>query len=215
MSQKDLTSYRKSYEKNDLKEEELPDFPLSLFSIWFREVENTGGIEEVNAMTITTTGSNGFPKARIVLLKKFDENGFFFYTNYNSEKGQDIAYNNKVCISFFWPNMERQVIIKGIAEKIDRKDSVVYFLSRPRGSQLGALVSEQSKVIHSRNVLEERLATLEKQYDGKEIPMPETWGGYCIRPVEFEFWQGRPNRLHDRIRFSIQGEQWITERLSP
>ncbi|WP_025742082.1 pyridoxamine 5'-phosphate oxidase [Aquimarina pacifica] len=212
---KDLTSYRKSYEKNFLNEENLPDSPFFLFSSWFKEVEETGGVEEVNAMTVTTTGQNGFPKARIVLLKHYDENGFVFYTNYDSEKGQDIAHNNKVCISFFWPNLERQVIIRGIVNKIDKKSSISYFLSRPRGSQLGALVSEQSSVIDSREVLEERLALLVKEYENKEIPMPDSWGGYCVQPVDFEFWQGRPNRLHDRIRFLNITTGWKKERLSP
>ncbi|WP_438423450.1 pyridoxamine 5'-phosphate oxidase [Aquimarina macrocephali] len=212
---RDLTAYRKSYEKSFLEEENLPDSPFKLFSDWFAEVEESGGVDETNAMTITTTGLDGFPKARIVLLKHFDENGFVFYTNYSSEKGKAITTNNKVCISFFWPNLERQVIVKGIAQKVEEEESARYFLSRPRGSQLGALASDQSEVIKSRETLENRLQSLEKEYKDKEIPMPKSWGGYCIMPIEFEFWQGRANRLHDRIRFSNQKKNWEIERLSP
>lgn len=212
---RDLTTYRKSYEKSSLEEKNLPESPFTLFSNWFSEVEKAGGVDEANAMTITTTGLDGFPKARIVLLKHFDENGFVFYTNYTSEKGKAIGDNNKVCISFFWPNLERQVIIKGIAQKIDEELSTRYFLSRPRGSQLGALASDQSEVIKSRETLEKRLESLENEYLNKEIPKPKSWGGYCITPIEFEFWQGRANRLHDRIRFSNQKKDWKVARLSP
>lgn len=213
---RDLTTYRKSYEKSFLEEKDLPESPFTLFSEWFKEVEAAGGVEETNAMTVTTIGLDGFPKARIVLLKHFDENGFVFYTNYDSEKGKAIANNNKICISFFWPNLERQVIIKGLAQKIKEEVSTRYFLSRPRGSQLGALASCQSEVILSRESLENKLKSLEEQYKEKEIPKPEFWGGYCIDPVEFEFWQGRANRLHDRIRFSAKEKNsWSTSRLSP
>ncbi len=212
---RDLTAYRKSYEKNFLEENDLPESPFMLFSNWFKEVEEKGGVEEANAMTITTAGVDGFPKARIVLLKHFDDKGFVFYTNYNSEKGKAIANNNKVCISFFWPNLERQIIIKGVAEKIDKEKSLKYFRSRPRGSQIGALASNQSEIILSRTELENKLKSLEDEYQDKEIPMPDSWGGYQIQPVEFEFWQGRPNRLHDRIRFFIKDHNWKTTRLSP
>lgn len=212
---RDLTTYRKSYEKSFLEESDLPESPFLLFSKWFKEVEEKEEVEEANTMTITTIGTDGFPKARIVLLKYFDDNGFVFYTNYSSEKGKAIAYNNKVCISFFWPNLERQVIIKGIAKKIDKEASLEYFRSRPRGSQLGALASNQSEVIHSRTELENKLKSLESEYQDKEIPIPKSWGGYRIQPIEFEFWQGRPNRLHDRIRFSSQNENWEIIRLSP
>ncbi len=211
---RDLTSYRKSYEKNFLIEDNLPDSPYVLFSNWFKEVESAGGVEEPNAMTLTTNGIDGFPKARIVLLKQFDENGFVFYTNYESEKGKAIEKDNKVCVSFFWPNLERQVIIKGEVQKLTKQESLSYFLSRPRGSQLGALASSQSEVVSSREVLEQKLASLESEYKNKEIPMPDSWGGYCVIPIEFEFWQGRANRLHDRIRFSNK-ENWIIERLCP
>ncbi len=212
---KDLTNYRKSYEKSELNEEYLPDSPFSLFSRWFNEVEEAGGVDEANAMTLTTFGIDGFPKARIVLLKHYDTEGFVFYTNYNSEKGNAIDNNNNVCLSFFWPNLERQVIIKGKALKIDEKSSTLYFKSRPRGSQLGAWASNQSEHIDSREILEQKLKSLEEQYQNTDIPKPPFWGGYCVSPVEFEFWQGRPNRLHDRIRFKLENNSWSIDRLSP
>ncbi|MDY8135765.1 pyridoxamine 5'-phosphate oxidase [Aquimarina sp. 2201CG5-10] len=214
---RDLTDYRRSYERNELKENDLPESPVELFSNWFKEVEDAGGVDETNAMTLTTFGLDGFPKSRIVLLKHFDQKGLVFYTNYTSEKGKAIQENNKVCISFFWPNLERQVIIKGIAKTISEEKSTEYFKSRPRGSQLGAWASDQSKVINSREALAERLAELADKFENKEIPKPDFWGGYRVEPIEFEFWQGRPNRLHDRIRFQkINGnDTWKIERLSP
>ncbi|UYW02325.1 pyridoxamine 5'-phosphate oxidase [Flavobacterium agricola] len=211
----DLTNYRKSYEKSALNENELPEDPLNLFHKWFKETEAFGGVEEVNAMTISTLGLDGFPKARVVLLKKYNENGFVFYTNYESEKGKALQANPHVCLSFFWPSIERQVIIKGLAEKTSDLDSDNYFHSRPFGSQIGAIVSPQSDVIPNREFLENRLKELEQQWEGKEVPRPEFWGGFLVRPVSVEFWQGRPNRLHDRIRYSIRDEMdWKIERLS-
>ena len=154
---KDLSNYRKSYEKSELLESNIPEDPINLFNRWFHEVEDFGGNEEVNAMTVSTIGLDGFPKSRVVLLKKFNEEGFIFYTNYNSEKGKAIDLNPKVCLSFFWPSMERQVIIKGIANKTPENISDGYFDSRPDGSKLGAIVSNQSEVVPSRTYLEELL----------------------------------------------------------
>lgn len=212
----DLSNYRKSYEKSELLESAIPEDPIALFKKWFHEVEDFGGEGEVNAMTVATLGLDGFPKARVVLLKQFTYEGFIFYTNYHSEKGRAIADNPHVCLSFFWPSLERQVIIKGIAEKTSGNQSDGYFDSRPDGSKLGAIVSDQSQVIASREVLEEKLHRLEEDFEGKEIPRPEHWGGYLVKPVEVEFWQGRPNRLHDRIRYQIQEDySWKMERLSP
>ncbi|MET7030169.1 pyridoxamine 5'-phosphate oxidase [Sediminicola luteus] len=214
--QKDLGNYRKSYEKSALEEGAISDNPIELFQKWFYEVEASEGIDEPNAMTISTIGLDGFPKSRVVLLKKYTFEGFIFYTNYTSEKGKAIANNPNVCLSFFWPNMERQIIIKGKAEKLAENLSDGYFESRPEGSKLGAIVSDQSSVIPSRSVLEEKLKALEKEFQGKEIQRPDFWGGYMVKPVSIEFWQGRPNRLHDRVRYSLQEDyNWKIERLAP
>lgn len=213
---KDLSNYRKSYEKSMLTEENLPEDPITLFRNWFIEVEEFGGTAEVNAMTVSTIGLDGFPKSRVVLLKQFTFEGFVFYTNYDSEKGKAIANNPNVCLSFFWHEMERQVIIKGKAEKVAKNLSDGYFDSRPPGSKLGAVVSPQSKVIPSRDYLDEKLVALDKEYQGKEIPRPDNWGGYIIKPVSVEFWQGRANRLHDRIRYTIgEDYSWNRDRLAP
>lgn len=212
----DLSNYRKSYEKSQLIESTIPEDPINLFNKWFHEIEDFGGTEEVNAMTVSTFGLDGFPKSRVVLLKKFSEEGFVFYTNYNSEKGKAIQENPKVCLSFFWHSMERQVIIKGIASKVPENISDNYFDSRPDGSKLGAIVSNQSEVIPSREYLESELKKLESEFENKDILRPRHWGGFIVNPIEVEFWQGRPNRLHDRIRYSIQDDYaWKIERMAP
>ena len=212
----DLSDYRKSYEKSELLETNVPEDPINLFHRWFHEVEDFGGVDEVNAMTVATLGLDGFPKSRVVLLKKYNEEGFVFYTNYQSEKGKAILMNPNICLSFFWHSMERQVIIKGIAEKTSTIDSDNYFASRPKGSQLGALVSAQSDVIPNREYLESKLNELEMQYENKEVARPDFWGGFLVRPVAVEFWQGRPNRLHDRLRYTLSDNfEWTIDRLSP
>ena len=212
----DLSNYRKSYDKSQLLEDSIPEDPINLFNRWFHEVEDFGGLEEVNAMTVATIGLDGFPKTRVVLLKKYTFEGFIFYTNYNSEKGKAIANNPNICLSFFWNTMERQVIIKGIAEKTPANISDGYFESRPDGSKLGAIVSNQSEIITSRKELEDKLKKLEIDFQGKEIPRPDYWGGFLVKPIEVEFWQGRPNRLHDRIRYQLQPDfSWKIDRLSP
>ncbi|KQC29428.1 pyridoxamine 5'-phosphate oxidase [Flagellimonas eckloniae] len=214
--QKDLSSYRKSYEKSELMENSIKENPFEQFQKWFYEVEATDGLEEPNAMTVSTIGLDGYPKNRVVLMKRYTHEGFIFYTNYQSEKGKAIKENPSVCLSFFWPNLERQVIIKGQAEKLAENLSDGYFESRPVGSQLGAIVSNQSEVIESRELLEAKLIALEKKHQGKEIERPEQWGGYLVRPIAMEFWQGRPNRLHDRIRYTLQEDlNWKIERLQP
>jgi pyridoxamine 5'-phosphate oxidase len=211
----DLSDYRKSYDKNELIETNIPTDPITLFQKWFYEVDESSE-QETNAMTVSTFGLDGFPKARVVLLKRFNEDGFVFYTNYESEKGKAIAANPHVCLSFFWQAHERQVIIKGLAEKVAPNISDGYFESRPDGSKLGAIFSNQSEVIASRGVLEDRLQSLEEQFKGKEILRPEFWGGFIVKPVSVEFWQGRPNRLHDRIRYQLLEDfNWNIERLSP
>ena len=214
--EKDLSNYRKSYEKGELLLDNVPDNPIELFRNWFIEVESNFDVEEPNTMTVSSIGLDGYPKNRVVLLKKYTHEGFIFYTNYNSEKGKAIAENPHVCLSFFWHSAERQIIIKGKAEKIAENLSDGYFESRPRGSQLGALVSNQSEVVKNREELESKLKDLELEYEGKEIERPKHWGGYIIKPVELEFWQGRPNRLHDRIRYKLQEDfDWKIERLAP
>ena len=210
-----LHDYRKNYNKSELTKSKVDVNPLQQFRKWFYEAKDSESVEEVNAMTLTTVGLDGFSKGRVVLLKKYDEHGFYFYTNYSSEKGKSIAQNNKVSLSFFWPSLERQIIIKGTASKTSEDDSNNYFNSRPKGSQLGALVSNQSEVIENRKVIENKLALLENQYSDKEIKKPANWGGYLVSPISIEFWQGRPNRLHDRIRYRLSHLDWVIERLSP
>ncbi len=211
----DLGSYRKSYSKNTIFEFKDFNNPLALFSQWFKDFDNDITNSEANAMSLSTISIDGFPKNRIVLLKEFNEDGFTFYTNYNSDKGLSISKNNKVCLSFFWEEHERQVIIKGHAEKISDFKSKEYFKSRPRGSQLGAIVSDQSTVIDSKKKLVSRLYDLENKYMNSSIPKPSHWGGYIVSPVEYEFWQGGEHRLHDRARFLRENNSWTKERLSP
>tara|TARA_B100000678_G_scaffold39708_1_gene29332 strand:+ start:20 stop:664 length:645 start_codon:yes stop_codon:yes gene_type:complete len=212
---RNLQDYRQSYEKSELLESNISDNPFELFERWFNETEVEGGAGEVNAMTIATIGLNGFPKSRVVLLKSYDSEGFIFYTNFNSEKGKAIAINPNVCLSFFWPSTERQVIIQGVVEKVDDEMATEYYHSRPRGSQLGAWASPQSSEIASREVLENNLAQVELKYKDHEVPKPENWGGYIVKPVNIEFWQGRQNRLHDRIIFNKEEAQWNSKRLAP
>lgn len=212
----DLSNYRKSYEKSELLESMIDENPMMQFQKWFYETEEFGGVEEVNAMTVSTIGLDGFPKSRIVLLKKYDEYGFTFVTNYDSEKGKALLQNPHVCLSFFWPSVERQVIIKGIAEKQTEAYSEGYFHSRPKGSQIGTVVSPQSQVIPNREFLDEKLKELEDEYQNTEVPKPENWGGVLVKPVSIEFWQGRANRLHDRIRYTLlESGDWKIERLAP
>ena len=213
---KDLSNYRKSYEKQELLESNCPENPMELFQTWFKNADDSNAVEETNAMNISTIGKDGFPKNRIVLLKKFTWEGFIFYTNYTSEKGKAIAENNNICLSFFWAGIEQQIIIKGKAEKLAENLSDGYFESRPDGSKLGAWASNQSSVVSSREELDENLSSFEKKFKGEEILRPKHWGGYLVKPISIEFWQGRPNRMHDRVRYSLEKDfSWKLERLAP
>ena len=214
--EKDLSDFRKSYEKNSLLESNTPDSPITLFTNWFENANANFPESETNAMTLSTLGFDGYPKGRVVLLKKFSIEGFVFFTNYLSEKGKSISKYPKVSLAFYWEGAEQQVIIKGDIEKISEIDSDIYFNSRPRDSQLGAHVSEQSSVINNRIVLDQRMKSLEEKFLNKTIKRPNFWGGYIVKPVEIEFWQGRKSRLHDRIRYKLDNNfNWIKERLSP
>lgn len=213
---KDLSDYRKNYQKNELLETAVPSLPIILFKQWFTEMEKAAIDSETNAMNMATVGLDGYPKNRIVLLKQFTDEGFVFYTNYNSEKGKAIEENPKVCASFFWEALERQVIIKGKVEKIAAEVSDTYFNSRPEGSRLGAWASNQSEVVSSKKQLDQQLETYTNQFKNKEITRPKHWGGYIIKPISIEFWQGRPSRMHDRIRYTALGNnEWKIERLAP
>ena len=210
-----LADLRKSYERGTLDLHNVKDNPLQLFQTWFYEAKEANAIDEANAMSLTTLGDDGFPRARVVLLKDFSEEGFVFFTNYKSEKGKSLLKHPKVGLSFYWPSLERQIIIKGEAEKLAVEKSDEYFDSRPRGNQLGAHVSPQSEVIPNRKFLENLQINLKKKFENTEIPRPIQWGGILVRPLEIEFWQGRPNRLHDRICCYLGGIDWKVKRLAP
>ena len=212
---KNLNDYRKSYKKDRIEDDAIPEDPLQFFQDWFNQADNSDDILEAKAMNIATVGKDMVPKSRIILLKAFGLEGFHFYTNYSSDKGKALAENPNCCLSFFWPELEKQVIIQGTAVKISEEESEAYFHSRPKGSQLGAMASDQSSVIPSREYLEEKLSSLEEKYDSKEIPKPKDWGGYVFQPEIFEFWQGRESRLHDRIRYKKITNSWNYERLAP
>lgn len=211
-----LHDKRKIYDRSELLESQIKDNPMEQFRNWFFEAENNPQISEANAMAISTLENDGCPRTRMVLLKSYNWEGFVFYTNYDSRKGKAIEKNHKACLHFFWPNLERQIIIKADLEKLAENLSDGYFHSRPKGSQLGAAVSPQSDIIPNREFLEEKLKNLEQEFENIEVPRPENWGGYLAKPYEIEFWQGRPNRLHDRIIYELQENfDWKISRLAP
>ena len=210
--QSSIASLRKDYSQKALSENEILPDPVQQFDQWWQEAV-ASAIDEVNAMTLATASADGLPSARVVLLKGFSDKGFVFFTNYNSYKGKQLADNPKACLVFFWKELERQVRITGLVEKINEQESDDYFYSRPVASQIGACVSPQSQVIENREWLELQYDNCKKE---KLIKRPEHWGGYRVKPVEVEFWQGRPNRLHDRIQYSLdENGKWIIERLAP
>lgn len=213
-SKRDIGSLRESYTKAVLNKSMLNKNPIKQFTLWFDEAQ-ASKIKEPNAMSLATAGKKGI-STRTVLLKSYDELGFVFYTNYNSNKGKAIAENPKVAVNFLWKELERQVKIEGRVKKVSKAQSKAYFQSRPRGSQIGAWVSEQSAIIKDRRILERRKKEIEAQFDGQDVlPVPPNWGGYCIQPKLIEFWQGRESRLHDRMQYRLSKGVWIIERLSP
>ncbi len=212
---RDIADMRKHYTKGVLTEDSVLNNPIDQFKSWFKETA-IGEVVEPNAMIIATVDKDNIPSARTVLLKEIDPEGFLFYTNYSSDKAKDISVNPNVSLVFLWKEIERQVRITGVAEKITTSRSEEYFHKRPKGSQIGAWVSPQSSVIENRNVLEERLKEVESKYKDEEIlPLPDFWGGYIVKPTAIEFWQGRPSRLHDRLRYKLEDGNWKIERLAP
>ena len=210
-----LADLRKEYTLAGLDRGELAAAPLAQFEAWFQQAR-AAALPEPNAMTLGTVDAAGRPATRIVLLKAVDTRGFSFFTNYESRKGRELAANPRAALTLFWAELERQVHVRGSVSKLSRDESAAYFKQRPRGSRLGAWASEQSQVIASRAVLEEKLQQLEKKFPDENIPVPPHWGGYVLAPEELEFWQGRPNRLHDRFRYAKQSDgMWLIERLSP
>lgn len=210
-----IQDIRKEYAKQRLDEAELVDDPIVQFEKWLNEAISSEA-KEPTAMTLSTASLQGKPSSRIVLLKGVNENGFIFYTNYESKKGKELAENPQASLNFHWAELERQVRIEGIVEKISEEASTAYFLSRPKGSQIGAIASPQSEVIPNRQYLEQKVATVEEEANQSEaLKKPNYWGGYCLHVNYIEFWQGRPSRLHDRIVFDKSGGSWTIKRLAP
>lgn len=214
MENSKIAHLRKDYTLNGLDQQDILQSPIKQFKKWFGESLSAQVIEP-NAMFLSTISQEGYPQGRIVLLKELDDHGFTFYTNYNSHKGADLSAHPLAALTFWWAELERQVRIVGKVEKVSEAESDAYFSIRPRGSQLGAWVSSQSNVIENREVLTDKLAKFEKQFGDQLVPRPPHWGGYRVIPQEIEFWQGRPSRLHDRIRYQYQNNEWKIERLSP
>ncbi len=210
----DIAAIRKDYRLQTLLEKDVNANPIQQFEIWWQQAKESN-IEEPNAMTLATCNKNGRPSARIVLLKGIHENGFVFYTNYDSRKGKEIDENPFVSIVFFWKELERQIRIEGNIKKISAQESDAYFSSRPMASRIGAWSSPQSQVILSRDMLEKKMAENTERFQSNEITRPENWGGYIVMPAVVEFWQGRHGRLHDRLQYTISNGGWKIERLAP
>ena len=209
-----LRDLRTNYQKSELTEDSINSDPFRQLEEWLKsaiEEENP----EPNAMVLSTIDGKGFPDSRVVLLKEVNSEGLIFFTNYNSKKGRQLTVNPNVAVNFFWSKTERQVRIKGVAERISEEYSVKYFKSRPIESQLGAWASPQSRIIENRQILEENFSLYQQYFQDHEIIKPPHWGGFLIRPVNFEFWQGRMNRMHDRFEFFLSGNKWIIHRLAP
>jgi pyridoxamine 5'-phosphate oxidase len=212
---KDIAAIREDYAMSSLSEEDVDRDPLLQFIDWFDQARDAH-VTEPNAMVLSTINNHNFPSSRVVLLKDIKADGFSFFTNYNSQKAQDILSNNKASLLFFWPELQRQVRIEGLIEKLTVIDSDEYFASRPRGSQVGAWSSPQSSIINDRQVLETAVSQTEQRFSSsKDIPRPDFWGGYLLKPIRFEFWQGRSSRLHDRVLYLKENSVWAIKRLAP
>lgn len=211
---KNVADLRRDYSLQELSQDAVAVDPFAQFANWFDEYLASQP-PEPSAFVLSTVGMEGDPTSRVVLLKGFDEHGLVFFTNYTSKKARDIAHESRVAMTFFWPELERQVHIRGVAEKTSREESETYFASRPAASKLGAWASKQSAELADRAELEEEFETLRKRFDGADIPCPEFWGGFRIVPSRFEFWQGRRSRLHDRICYELKGAEWLIFRLYP
>ena len=211
---KELAAIRRDYSLKELSKSSVDKNPFEQFGTWMTEALNSQ-VPEPTAMMLSTVDADCRPSARVVLLKEFNETGFTFFTNYESKKAQDLLANPNAVLHFFWPELERQVAIYGTAAKIPAEESAAYFHTRPVGSQIGAWASKQSSVIASRSVHEKWVAELQEKFEGREIPLPDFWGGFCVTPRKFEFWQGRQSRLHDRICYELDGDAWEIYRLSP
>jgi len=210
-----VANFRNEYISEGIDEKDILKDPVQQFEKWFNEAVSNK-LAEPNVMHLSTAGENGRPSGRIVLLKGFDENGFVFYTNYDSRKGKELQNNRYASLTFLWLELYRQVRIEGKVHPVSAEESDNYFKSRPRGSQIGALASTQSKILDSRDALEKIAAELDNKYKDKPVPRPENWGGYCLKPDLIEFWQGRANRLHDRILYTLCNEnKWMIQRLFP
>ena len=211
---RDLKKERRDYALATLLESQCPPEPMALFDEWMKDALERA-LPDATCFHLGTVNEEAFPEVRVVLLKEYGPEGLVFYTNYQSAKGRQLEQNPRVSLNFYWHSLERQVRIQGTVEKVSPETSDAYFAERPRESQLAAAVSEQSRTVESREVLEARLQALEKKLAGRAVPRPENWGGYLVRPVRFHFWQGRPGRLHDRIQYRRNGEQWLMQRLQP
>lgn len=209
-----VESIRREYAREELSEKEAEEHPIDQFSIWFQQALHAE-VRDANAMSLATADVNGKPSVRTVLLKGFDENGFRFFTNYQSRKGHELEVNKQAALCFYWPNLERQVRIEGTVQKLSRADSEAYFQKRPRESQLGAWASDQSRRVESRKELDQRFQEMRKKFEGIEIPAPDYWGGFSLEPTAVEFWQGRKSRMHDRLLYKQEEEGWIIRRLAP
>lgn len=209
-----LNSIRRDFSDKPLNEDSIAENPFKQFEVWFEEAVNAQLLDPY-AMSISSVSYNGQPSTRIVYLRGITEQGFKFYSNYKSQKGEDLLENNKTALNFFWGELERQIRIEGEVEKLSKEESDTYFASRPRESQIGAWASDQSESIKDRKELEDKVAHFENKYKDMDVPRPPHWGGYIVKPNKIEFWQGRPNRLHDRIVFTKNDDSWETSRVSP